>query len=575
MKRTLWLPLSITTGLLMLAVILVLTGQQSAFARANNLMPGELPGDSFVYQGRLLDDGVPYNGNCDFQFSLWTAGSGGQQIGVSDEQTLSVSEGLFMATLNDHGDFGVNPFDGQSRWLEVAVDCESAGFTTLSPRQALAPAPIAASLPGLYTIQNITSTNIIGGHISNTISTTVVGGVIAGGGNMVSPNQVLGEYGAVGGGDGNRAAGGWSVVSGGGGNYAGGSNSTISGGQDNSSFADLATIGGGQDNQVLAAHSTIGGGLDNIVSGTTSVVAGGTRNLATNFNTTVAGGVANEANGDYSAVVGGWDNAANGAGAFVGGGRLNRANGDQSVVVTGWDSQVDGLRSVIGSGFQNEILSNYSFIGTGAYNTITDTATVGFIGSGAYNSITGTYGTIGGGEENSINGNYGTIPGGKNNQVDGDFATAGGWGALADDYGQWAYAAGTFSDGGLAQGSHYVMRGTVTEGTNVILALDGNSDWIGVPEGRVILFEALIIGTLNDASLTSNVYRYTIAVKNIPGSGPFLFVNDIEIIFEDDPSWGVGAGIDSVTPGSNFSFNAVGDLGSRWVAYVQAVELSY
>lgn len=571
MKRTIWLPLSISTGLLLLFGFMAFTGRQSAFAQSSNIVQSELAADSFIYQGRLLDDGVPYNGTCDFQFSLWSEETSGQQIGITDQQSLPVSAGLFMVTLNDDGDFGTNPFDGQARWLEIAVDCTSAGYTTLSPRQPLAPTPIAASLPGLYTMQNITSTSIVGGHISNTISASVVGGVIAGGGNINSPNLVLGEYGVVSGGDGNRAAGGWSVVGGGGGNYADGANSTISGGQDNASFNDLATIGGGQDNQVLAAHSTIGGGLDNVVSGTTSVIAGGTRNLATNFNTTVAGGVANEANGDYSAVVGGWDNAANGAGAFVGGGRLNRAEGDQSVAVTGWENHVDGLRSFIGSGFQNESFSTYAFIGSGYYNTITTTAGASFIGAGNNNVITGTRGVIGGGTGNLIDSAFGTIPGGENNQVDAAYATAGGRNALADDYGQWAYAAGAFSDGGLAQGSQYVLRGTISTGTQVNLALDGGSGWISLPENRVILFEALVIGTLNDASLTSGAYRLTAAFKNVPGVGLVTIFADKEVLSEDNASWDIS----SITTGASVSLQADGTLGSRWVAFVRATELSY
>ena len=56
---------------------------------------------------------------------------------------------MFTATL----DFGAGAFGGGARWLEIRVRPGASGgaYTTLSPRQALAPAPIALSLPNVYT----------------------------------------------------------------------------------------------------------------------------------------------------------------------------------------------------------------------------------------------------------------------------------------------------------------------------------------------------------------------------------------------------------------------------------------
>ena len=98
-------------------------------------------GTGFTYQGQLINGGTPQNGPCDFRFKLFTAATGGSQIGST--QTLSsvgVANGLFTVSI----DFGVNSFIGQARWLETAVTCPSGGsFTTLTPRQAMAPAPNA------------------------------------------------------------------------------------------------------------------------------------------------------------------------------------------------------------------------------------------------------------------------------------------------------------------------------------------------------------------------------------------------------------------------------------------------
>ena len=45
-------------------------------------------------------------------------------------------------------DFGSNAFGGDARWLQIAVQCSGdTGFTTLSPRQPLTPAPYALYSP--------------------------------------------------------------------------------------------------------------------------------------------------------------------------------------------------------------------------------------------------------------------------------------------------------------------------------------------------------------------------------------------------------------------------------------------
>ena len=104
---------------------------------------------AFTYQGQLKQSGAPINGNCDFQFRLYDAVSGGTQIGTTQTKTgVVVSGGLF--TIPDL-DFGASAFRGDARWLEIGVRCPtgSGTYTTLSPRQALTAAPYALGLrPG-------------------------------------------------------------------------------------------------------------------------------------------------------------------------------------------------------------------------------------------------------------------------------------------------------------------------------------------------------------------------------------------------------------------------------------------
>ena len=107
-------------------------------------------GTAITFQGELIRDGTPVAGTCDCQFSLYTDELGVEQIGgtLSFEGGFAIpmNDGLFTAIL----DFGPAIFDGDQRWLEVAVrtphdPSDAAPFTTLAPRQPLTAAPYALS----------------------------------------------------------------------------------------------------------------------------------------------------------------------------------------------------------------------------------------------------------------------------------------------------------------------------------------------------------------------------------------------------------------------------------------------
>ncbi len=96
-------------------------------------------GTTFTYQGRLDDSGSPANGSYDITFTLFDALTGGSALGTPVTNSVtSVSNGLFMVAL----DFG-NQFDGNPRYLEIAVATNGGSFATLDPRQSLLPAPYA------------------------------------------------------------------------------------------------------------------------------------------------------------------------------------------------------------------------------------------------------------------------------------------------------------------------------------------------------------------------------------------------------------------------------------------------
>ncbi len=98
-------------------------------------------GTAFTYQGRLNSGGSPVNGSYDLAFTLFNTNCGGSSsAGPVTNSATGVTNGLFTVTL----DFGSGVFDGNARWLEIAVRTNGAtGFATLAPRQPLMPTPYA------------------------------------------------------------------------------------------------------------------------------------------------------------------------------------------------------------------------------------------------------------------------------------------------------------------------------------------------------------------------------------------------------------------------------------------------
>jgi hypothetical protein len=96
-------------------------------------------GTALTYQGQLKHLGVPVTGPVDFEFSIWTAETGGSRLEVVGPRTLNLVDGLFTAQI----DFGDSAFTGDARWLEVRLKSPAGTQATLSPRQPITPAPYA------------------------------------------------------------------------------------------------------------------------------------------------------------------------------------------------------------------------------------------------------------------------------------------------------------------------------------------------------------------------------------------------------------------------------------------------
>lgn len=115
-------------------------------------------GTAFTYQGRLLDEQTAAEGLYDFRFQLFDSVIDGNQVDgdlfVSD---INVNDGFFTVKL----DFGSEAFNGDTRWLQIAVrpgySTSSSLFEVLYPRQEITPVPYALWSEKCGTIEYVKS----------------------------------------------------------------------------------------------------------------------------------------------------------------------------------------------------------------------------------------------------------------------------------------------------------------------------------------------------------------------------------------------------------------------------------
>jgi hypothetical protein len=129
---------------------------------------------AFTYQGRLNALGQAASGVYDFRFILYSADVGGNQVGnIVTIPSVTVSSGLFATVL----DFGAGAFDGNPRWLDIAVRTNGGvDFTPLTPRQALSPTPYAIYSANANQAQTAASLTgpLPANQLSGTISTATL-----------------------------------------------------------------------------------------------------------------------------------------------------------------------------------------------------------------------------------------------------------------------------------------------------------------------------------------------------------------------------------------------------------------
>jgi trimeric autotransporter adhesin len=428
-----------------------------ALALFGSLLQAAAQGTAFTYQGQLQNNGSLASGTYNLQFSLYTANSGGSLVaGPVTNNSVLITNGLFTVTM----DFGSSVWNGATNWLQIGVETNGvSGFTPLTPRQQLTPAPYAiyaegADAAGL--LGTIPATNL-GGTYGNALTLTnpansfsgngtgltnvnaaTLGGLAPGsfwqvGGNAGVPssnnfigtldnnfidvrvsnirglrlrlfNDALGIYtnapNVIGGSSVNLTAPDvvGATIAGGGGNNTNGT-ALI-----NEVYADFGAIGGGAANSTGAQNATVSGGYGNNAGGTGSFIGGGGYD-GTNFfgNTiqdvaaTIGGGMNNTIpkGGNYAFIGGGYGNNAGGLGAMVGGGEGNIASGYATTVGGGYGNRAEVYLATVAGGGGNIASTNTATVGGGANNVASGQTAT--VSGGIFNYATGSGSFVGGG----------------------------------------------------------------------------------------------------------------------------------------------------------------------------------
>jgi hypothetical protein len=338
--------------------------------------------------------------------------------------------------------------------------------------------------------KNFAADAVIGGGFSNVITTKGGGSIIGNGtNNYANAEGILigagandtvksyasavgsglnatidsnSSYSFIGAGSYNRidTASPYSAIVGGYKNFLWGSTSNISGGDTNTIYADSHTaygdhIGGGLQNTVRASDtsSIVGGAHNYIEYSPAGFIGGGSNGYIYGVNeAAISGGASNGIGsimnpflGDYSFIGAGYHNLIQADYSVIGGGNTNNitnipnsviAGGDSNFIFNALDVAPEGY-SFIGGGLQDTVKNGMAGIVGGTGNVIDTFANYSFIGGGRQNLIQGPWCVIAGGDSNNIynaGADHNVIGGGLDNiEQNPSFGViAGGWQNVLD-----------------------------------------------------------------------------------------------------------------------------------------------
>jgi hypothetical protein len=405
---------------------------------------------------------------------------GGGYINTASGEDATVPGGYGNTAQGDYSFAAGRRAKANHQGAFVWADSTDADFASTTNDQFLVRASggvvLNALAGGLRLEPDATSPNVIGGYYGNITGGGVKGAAIGGGGRSTYANQVLDDYGTVGGGGFNQAGDGTGTTS-------DASEATVGGGWGNAATGRGATVGGGVHNYSEGSDATVGGGAYNLASGAWAAVPGGYNNYAlghysfaagrrakanhqgafvwadstdADFASTaddqflvqasggvvlnaLAGGLRLEPDVTSPNLIGGHsgNSATSGAvGTVIGGGGAggvtNRVTDNYGTVCGGSNNRAgdnagttsDAPYAVVGGGYGNTASGSISAVGGGHDNTASGDSTT--VAGGYGNTASGYMSAVGGGHDNTASGDSTTVGGGHDNTASGSYAAVGG-----------------------------------------------------------------------------------------------------------------------------------------------------
>ncbi|HZE71508.1 MAG TPA: tail fiber domain-containing protein [Pyrinomonadaceae bacterium] len=489
---------------------------------------------TFTYQGRLTDGAKPANGPYDFQFKLYDALTGGNQLPIGSPVTLNRSgvvatNGIFTVQL----DFGASVFPGADRFLDIGVKRPTdSSYTSLNPRQQLASTP--------YSVQALSATNAV-----NATNATQLGGVAAN--QFVQTNDT-------------RMSDARDPLPG------------------STNYIQNSTAPQSASNFDISGNGSAAGTLSgNVVNATTQYNIGGNRVLSASGNNLFAGQNAGTSNttGSSNAFFGASAGTANQTGfnnSFFGylAGNFNSSGGQNSFF--GWQA-----------GVFNTIALNGSFFGAGAGQNNTTGNSNSFFGAGAgFSNTTGAnnsfFGQSAGAANTSASGNafFGSSAGfhnttGPNNSFFG--SAAGNANTTGSDNSFFGSGAGDLNSTGTSNsffGSSAGAANTtgfsnaffgsaagISNTTGTLNSFFGGNAGYSNTTGGANAFFGLQAGTSNTTGNVNSFFGYHAGYANTTGAANSFFGEQAGLqntTASENAFFGFNAGVSNTTGPSNAFF---------------------